>query len=741
MQLISETKLQSWRKLLDFDPHYRQGWEEFAARMSNDFPRRMEEIDARRRDYAAREVTGFTHMNFIRSAAGEASRLAFHAARTGSARSRESAVTMLGWLEGVKEWRAQGFKNGWRSDLWTADIATGFALALDQLDAGMAASESSRLRRVLLERGVRPVLEEWVDPEKRIHALDSMGHNWWTVCVAGATVGLFAAADEEPRAAEWFDLIAESILEFFTYPGNILQNKQRTFGVQGDFIESIGYLDYTLHNLVLVFDLYREHLGRDLAAEIAVLPAVCDYYMASVHPLRSGVQRLNFGDMGSGRETVGAYNHNPAPVWLWLADRFGRDDLFHLVRRTHPYPSDVLDFIFWPEKLRGESFAGAPGHEVFRNIGVAVLRDGYADNATVLAVKTGEKWNHNQSDAGSYILSAQGVEFFIDPGTTEYSNPLHRSYFKSARAHNVVLHEDRGQADDLDDLGTKFMGRIASHLLAPGYRYVLADATGPWEGIYRRYYRHLLWLDDVVVMVDDLMAWKEGDWTALFHYAGEAEVRTGGFTVRNGGLALEATFIDPLPAEVVFETGYRTCMVPDDFKYRYKVDEQPYLAARYPASGVRGKIITLFELPGAEPRERRTLKGDHYSGLRLSSVEGSIDVLCNHRADGSVMHLNSDLAMEGVSTDGFLTVIRRDAGDRITEAGMHNASYLKAGGRMLYSSLLKSDIFLRYQPDGVVVHGHLTAPSWASVAPESGGREPLKRLKLPPGESCHTVAR
>ena len=719
------------------DADYGKGWITFDRCICERFPRDMERWAAKHEEYRIGDAgqCGFTYLNFLRFAAQEAAKLAFHYRHTGREESAQAAEALLSYLDEAPFWIAQARRNGWRSDLWTSDFAASYALALDQCGDRFDASRLRQKRRILLERGVFPVLEEWIDPERRIHALDSMGHNWWSVCVAGAAIGLFAAADEEPRAAEWFDLIAEGIIEFFAYPGNVLQNKQPNFGARGDFIESVGYLDYTLHNLVFVFDLYRERLGRDLAAEIPVLPEICDYYMACVQPLKSGVQRLNFGDMGSGRETVGAYNHNPAAVWLWLAGRFGRGDLFHLVKRTHPHPEDVFDFLFWPEGLEDTGFADTPADTVFENIGVAVLRDGYADDATVLAIKTGEKWNHNQSDAGSYILSAGGVEFFIDPGTTEYSSPLHRSYFKSSHAHNIVLHDGRGQMEDLDDLGTKFMGRIAAHLFAPGYKYVLADATGPWEGVYRRFYRHMLWLGDIVVMVDDLMTWREGEWTALFHHAGAAEVRMDGFTVRNGGLSLEASFIDPLPVRLETRTGHRSSMVPDECKYRYKVEEQPYLAAHYAASGVRGKILTLFELPGEAPGALQRLKGGNWSGLRLTRASGTTEVLCNHRADGSVMHLNSDLAMEGIVTDGFLAVIERDGDGEIKSAGLHNASYLKAGGRTLFTSLLKSDVLLRRAGAALELHANLTATAWCGVAVSEDPAHALTRVKLPSGHS------
>jgi hypothetical protein len=723
-------------RLVAADESFRSGWEAFDLQLQRKYPQDLAVLAERRAAWIAGSSgpTGLTHMNFMRLMTQEAGRLGFHWRRTGCDSSREAAMLFLGWLEELPCWHAHAPRNGWRSDLWTSDCAAGMALALDQLGPSIRPESLARSKAVLLERGVLPVLEEWVDPDKRIHALDSMGHNWWSVCVAGSAMGLFAVAGGRTDLDGWFDLIADGILEFFDYPGNVLQNKQRTFGADGDFIESVGYLDYTLHHLVVVFDLYRDLLGRDLAAEIEVLPRICDYYMACVQPLREGVRRLNFGDMGSGAETVGAYNHHPSSVWLWLARRFGREDLFHLVRRTHVRPTDVNDFLHWPEGLRGDSFDGAPGDVVFGNIGVAVLRDGYADHASVLAVKTGEKWNHNQSDAGSFILSADGAEFFIDPGTTGYSDPRHADYFKRSVAHNVVLHAGRGQLDDLDDLGTKHMGRIASSLLAPGYRHILADATGPWEGVYRRFYRSLLWIDGFIVMADELMAWEPGEWTALFHHAGEAVLRSDGFDVLSGGRTLRATFVDPLPERLDFAEGFLSHMLPNELKYEYEVTPKSYVRAHYAPSGPRAKLLTVFELPGQAFRKISRLAGAGFTGVVVEDTAGVWEIVLNHRADGSVMHLNSYIHCGDVTTDAYLYAVLRDRQGMIRRAAMHNGSYLRMAGSTIASSLLKGDIVLDFHPDRTVVTSAFSAVTNLSLRPP-GGRPQRRKLSAGPSRT------
>jgi hypothetical protein len=728
------------RARIDAMPACAAGWRSFLARMNDHTPRslaaRKRQIDG----WRARSPRGLTFMNAVRMAARDAASLAFaHRIGNGGGAHREAAIELLSWALEVPEWRCQGFKNGWKSDLWTADIAAAAGTALDLLGADADAGWRADCAAAILERGVGPVFREWLEPATRIHALDSMGHNWWAVCVGGAAIGLFAASDLDPRAPQRLALAADGLVEFFGYPGNVLQNKHRTFGAAGDFIESAGYLDYTLEPLVFLFELYRRTGGRDLPADIPVLRAVCDYYAALVQPLRQGIRRINFGDMGSGSDSVGSWAHNPAPAWLWLAREYGRSDLAFLARRVRPEPGDILSFLFWPDARGPGSFEGAPVDRVFADIGVAVLRDGYSEDATVLAIKTGETWNHNQADAGTFILSSCGVEFFIDPGTTGYSDPLHAGYFKRGFAHNVVLHDGRDQHADLDHLGTRSMGRIAGTLFAPGYRYVLADATGPWEGVYRRFYRHFLWFDHWLVLLDDLMAWHAGSWTSLYHHAGEARVGENGFVIEHQGETLEAHLIDPVPERIDFGLGYLSRQKQSPQKYEHEITERPYLRVHYPHSGPRAKLLTVFALPGhgMTQGEIAPIRGPGLSGVRLTGAEGSTEILCNHGADGSVMHLNAEIRHGGVRTDAFLSVVERDAAGALKGIGIHNGSRIHCDGTLLLGSLLKGD-FLARTAAGGSLHASLGAPATVTLGPPFAAGSQLA-VRCPGGSTAIAI--
>ena len=93
----------------------------------------------------------------------------------------------------------------------------------------------------LAEEGILPVLNDWVLGDQRIHALDTMGHNWWSAIVFGAGIGAIAIMDEDPRAPGWVKRIGAADSEWLSYAGSLLDNKPANFDRTGGFYESVSY--------------------------------------------------------------------------------------------------------------------------------------------------------------------------------------------------------------------------------------------------------------------------------------------------------------------------------------------------------------------------------------------------------------------------------------------------------------------------------------------------------------------
>jgi oligo-alginate lyase len=88
----------------------------------------------------------------------------------------------------------------WHSSLGSGAACAAFGVAFDSVYDLLSPAERTAVAARLATEGILPVLDDWVLGGKRIHSLDTMGHNWWSAIVFGAGIGAMAILDEEPRA-------------------------------------------------------------------------------------------------------------------------------------------------------------------------------------------------------------------------------------------------------------------------------------------------------------------------------------------------------------------------------------------------------------------------------------------------------------------------------------------------------------------------------------------------------------
>ena len=133
----------------------------------------------------------------------------------------------------------------------TARFCFGYAVGYDCIHDCLSEAERASIARAMIRLGILPTLNDWVLPGERIHALDSMGHNWWSVCVSMAGLAALSLLGDEPRAEQWVQEVSEAFPEWFSFQGNILQNKSRNFDRNGAFYESVNYAEYALSEYLL----------------------------------------------------------------------------------------------------------------------------------------------------------------------------------------------------------------------------------------------------------------------------------------------------------------------------------------------------------------------------------------------------------------------------------------------------------------------------------------------------------
>lgn len=593
----------------------------------------------------------------------------------------------------------------WHAGLGTARSCYESAVAYDSIYDAMTPAERIEMAAGMIEKGILPTLNDWVLGKNRIHALDSMGHNWWSACVFGAGMASLAVMDEEPRAQDWLKRISDGSVEWSEYNGSLLDNKPKSFDADGAFYEDVNYASFAVSQLLLFRLAWQQALAAPAAPELPLLDNVGDYFL-NVSYLNSGrAMNLNFGDGGLTADTTSPL------VWLWANGYRKPRHLWYLqatMAEEHRRDTDrtsAMGLVFYPSDAELASSPTAPDlppSVLYGDIGWASLRSSWNRNATLLGVKSGYTWNHAHADAGSFVLFHEGENILIESGKCSYGRPEYNDYYRQSQAHNVVLFNGAAQNPEDTAFGSKFPGSV-SHLMDSGdLKYVLADATGPTSHLFIRNYRHFLWLDDVILIIDDLKTFEEGEFEWLLHVDGAAKQIGEDLEVTKGTAKVLVRPLFPQPLPIGYPADF-----PENMKLVEKIGlqdrqpetEQTYYAFTPPGKSRRTKFITAVILVNESNRtslpQLERLEGPEYIGVRVRQNGKTTDVILNLRADGSIMHRNGNLSANGWETDAFLTAITFVDGvdktnpDNASRYFIAQGSYLRRDDKVVLDSLSK----------------------------------------------------
>jgi len=601
---------------------------------------------------------------------------------------------------GYEQWCSPGYNTlnpPRNSDLSTAAFCFGAGVGYDALYDFLPVGERKHMATAIARLGILPTLEDWVLPGRRIHTLDSMGHNWWSVCVSMAGVAALSVMGDDPRAPEWVDRVARGLELWFGYQGNVLQNRSANFDAAGAFYESVGYADYALSEYLLFRVALANAQPNRPQPRFLALEKTGEFFAHTLYPTSGSFLAVNFGDSSLTRAARTARLLQPAG--------FGSDAARWYLHRTDPdsgHPLSLLNPANGPA-----SVAALPTSVIYPDIGWAMLRSSWDDDATMLAVKSGFYWNHAHADAGSFILFHAGQPLLIDSGTCSYGRKEYGSYYVQSRAHNVILFNGQGQPEEDWKRGSKFSGRAHSLLDGLGVKYVYADATGPMARYFSRNYRHWLWLEGVILVFDDVLAHEAGALDWLLHYDGQAERNGAEIKVTKGQARVTVRMLHPEDATVREEQG----LAEGDPDRKI-----PYLAFTPAKASREQKFITAI-IPhaagGSDPLPKlEMLRGENMLGVRIHSRNRVTEAWLNLQADGRRINANSGNAIDGWATDAYLMVLTRPASaasatpQTVTRYLVTSASYLRHGGQVVLDSLSKVDaLFQAGEELDVRLHG------------------------------------
>ena len=626
----------------------------------------------------------------------------------------EAAKRQLLQLVSRKQWDGMDDRTPrWNSGLNTAHTCFSISLAYDCIYDYLQKDERKQIAAGIVALGIKPLLDDWLLEDKRIHALNSMGHNWWSACAYMAGVASIAVRNEVPEASAWARDIMEASKEWFAFSGSILENKPANFDAAGGFYESISYADFGLCEYLYFRIAYTHAFGTIEMPYDVMLGKTADWFINGSYPNTNRLMSLNFGDSNP-------YANGIKPVKLLLALGLRKDRYFWYLQQTrNTIYRDIyspVGLVYEPEYPARISAPDLPPSAIYSDMGWAMLRSSWNKNETLLGVKCGYTWNHAHADAGSFVLYHKGKNLLIDGGDVNYALPEYSSYFVRSEAHNVILFNGKAQEPQDQYHAVKNPGHLYNLVDAGDLKYILADATGPTSHFFLRNYRHFLWIGNVILVIDDVKTYEPGKFEWLLH--GDKEIRKKGpdleVTDDSAAVLVRPLFPETLP------TGYA-----HDFPEKMRLEERTgikdrdaskkttYYAISPPEPTRQTKFATAILLlddankkvetftgssgaSGASGRSNlpviEKLEGKDMIGVKITQQGTVTYIYVNLLADGRLMHRNSINTMDGWETDAYMMAVTYPENAQSNEPSRYfiaNGSFLRKNNEVILHSLSK----------------------------------------------------
>lgn len=597
---------------------------------------------------------------------------------TGEDKYADAMKTALLKAAKTKTWGSDEMlarKPVWRADLGLASRTLGAAIAYDAIRERLTAAERKEIAEGLYRVALEPSLGDWINESTRIHSLNSMGHNWWTSCVCMGGILAIALDRDLPQARQWAEDVAKAVPQWFDFGGDVLQNKPRSFDLNGGMYESVNYANFGCEEALMFMLAYRNAYPKSRMADIPQLQTLANFFITVCYPRTGMLYSLPFGDSHLNitasntmvlLEALGLGNSN---IRWYLSQLQNKQD------RDGYWPDRAIGFLYTPVLRGAPAVPDVSPSQLFADMGWGVMRSSWKRNATMLAVKCGYTWNHSHADASSFVLFHNGVDIIKDGGHCWYPSPAYRNYFFQSEAHNVVLCDGKAQPRHQQYHGAMLRGYLHYMMDGGDFRYLLANATGPTSSVFSRNFRHFLWIDKVIYVVDDLESHEPGEYQWLWHQNGEVRKHNGDVTITNNS------------SSVVIRPLYPRMLALSDFVHDYpedlwmeKVecpsenlkDTDSYYAFHLPGKHSRIKALNAImlkdnpqdnDMPKMERRE-----GKDWIGVRIKYHGTITDLYINQLADGRLMHSNSWIEADGWTTDAYMFAVRYREGQKPSAA-------------------------------------------------------------------------
>ncbi len=194
------------------------------------------------------------------------------------------------------------------------------------------------------------------------------------------------------------------------------------------------------------------------------------------------------------------------------------------------------------DELPAKAPADLPNSRAFKSVGWAGLHSDLSDpkNDACLIFKSSPygSVSHSHADQNAFAIMKGGAALAIPSGYygPSYGKPHHAQWTRATKANNCILVNGQGQTVR----SAAASGAIVDFKDAPGYSYVVGDATPAYTGRLSRWIRRILFLrPGLFLLLDEAAAPAPVRWQWLLHAFEKMDVEDARITSRRRGAALD----------------------------------------------------------------------------------------------------------------------------------------------------------------------------------------------------------